>query len=279
MSEAATIPRQDKLFFAAVGALALWVAAWGWLVPGAVDWALPWLVPPLHARFLAAMYLSGATFMAGALLAGSWPTVRVVAPMIGVWTGTLFIVSVLHLADFDFGRPQAWVWFAAYLAYPLIAAWIAWRMRHNHERGDGPAVSWRLRGYLVAQGILFVVLAAALLFFPGSASTVWPWAISPLLAQIYAAPFLSYGLGSLYAARQRVFGEVWLFLLGTALFGIGVLLASVLHWALFSTANLSTWVWFVGFGVLAIAQSMAVGATVARGSVHLAPGQQAASEE
>ncbi len=258
-----TVPLGDKLFFAAVGALALWVAVFGLLLPGQVTEALPWPVPPLHARFLGSMYLSGATFMVGALLARTWPTVRVIVPMISVWTGALAIVSLVHLAEFDFGRTQTWVWFAAYLVYPLIAAWIAWRMRGNHEHSPGAAIPGLLRGYLLAQGGVLVLLALGLFLFPDAAAGAWPWPITPLLAQIYGAPFLSYGLGSLCAARQETRPEVRLFLVGTLVFAAGVQVSSGLHRALFSSTSPAAWIWFVGFATMAVALAAALFLTFA----------------
>jgi hypothetical protein len=165
----ATIPATHKLFYAAVGLLAVWVGAWGHLAPARVDAALPWLVPPMHARFLGAMYLSGTTFMLGALLARRWSSIRVVVPMISVWTGMLFIVSLFHLPEFDWNRPQVWIWFAAYFSYPLIAAWIAWHMRPNAERGGGPTLPSSLRLYLTIQGALVNGLAAFMFLLPGLA--------------------------------------------------------------------------------------------------------------
>ena len=49
------------------------------------------MVPPLHARFLGAMYLSGATFMLLGLAARQWAEMRVTVPMIAIWTGMLGI--------------------------------------------------------------------------------------------------------------------------------------------------------------------------------------------
>src|SRR5207248_11536791 len=93
------------------------------------------------------------------------------------------------------------------------------------------------------------------------ARSVWPWAITPLLTQMYSAPFLSYGVGSLYAARQRTYAEVRLFLIGTCVFAAGVLAASAVHLSLFSSERMATWLWFGGFGlaalVLAIASAVA----------------------
>jgi hypothetical protein len=210
------------------------------------------------------MYLSGTGFMVGALLARVWPTVRVVVPMIAIWTGALLLVSLGHLSQFDFARPQSWVWFAAYSVYPLWAAGIAWRMRSAGARGGGPPLPRSLRHLLTVQGSGVTLLAVLLFLFPAAVSEAWPWAITPFLAQLYGAPFLSYGLGSFWAARQRAWSEVRLYLIGTALFAVGVLLASLIHMELFSWSRPVTWAWFGGVLAATVAQTTALGIEVAR---------------
>src|SRR6266545_2140505 len=128
-----TISGGQKIYFAAVGLLALWVGVWGYFIPGQVDKAIPWLVPPLHSRFLGAMYLSGATFMIGGILAHYYAEVRVMVRAILIWTGMLFVVSLFYLGEFDYSRIQVWIWFGAYIIYPLIALWLMWQDRHVHE--------------------------------------------------------------------------------------------------------------------------------------------------
>src|SRR6188474_3361023 len=141
-----------KIYFGAVGFLALWVGFFGFFVPLHVDWALPWLVPPLHARFLGSMYLSGATFMVLSLYASRWNEVRVVLPMIAIWTGMLFIISLFYLGEFNFAKPQPWIWFGAYLAYPVIALWLAWQYRNVDIVPTGASLPGWARIYLLAQG-------------------------------------------------------------------------------------------------------------------------------
>src|SRR5205823_2628635 len=102
----APVTTWQRVYFAAVGLLALWVGMWGYFDPAHVDQAIPWLVPPLHARFLGAMYLSGATFMLGCILSRRWDEVRVVVPGIAIWTGMLLVVSLFYLDSFDFSRNQ-----------------------------------------------------------------------------------------------------------------------------------------------------------------------------
>ena len=101
-------------------------------------------------------------------------------------------------------------------------------------------------------GTVAVVLALLLLVVPSLMASVWPWPITPLLANIYGAPFFAYGAGSLYAARQRTWSEVRYVLYGTATFAIGVIVASILHAKLFNTHAIATWVWFVGFGLASL---------------------------
>jgi hypothetical protein len=242
------VPFSHKVFFAAVGVLAVWVGIWGFFLPAHVDQTLPWSVPPLHARFLGSIYLSGSVMIV-VILARRGASARVITPMIAIWTGMLFIVSLFYLQTFNWARAQTWVWFGAYLIYPLIALYLFWSQR-GHVDDSGPALSTVLRAYLLVQGSLVTLLALCLLLLPGNMVTLWPWAITPMLAQLYSAPFLSFGLGSLYAARQRVFAHVQILLLGIFVLGIFVLLASLLHLALFSVAHIATWLWFLGFGVV-----------------------------
>jgi hypothetical protein len=242
-----------RVYFGAVGLLALWVGVWGYFNPGQVDTAIPWVVPPLHARFLGSMYLSGAAFMVGCILARRWDEVRVVVPGIAIWTGMLFLVSLLYLDQFDYTRTQVWVWFGAYLVYPLIAIWLAWRHRGDvrRESATGPGLPGWVRGYLLAQGVLATVLALALLLAPGLMVSIWPWKISLLLAQIYSAPFLSYGVMSLLLAFRRDWAEIRIAVVAILVFGAGVLIASFIHRGLFSATNPAAWLWFGSFTVAA----------------------------
>jgi len=245
------------VFYGCVLALALCIGVWGMVLPALADWVLPFPVPPLHARFLGAMYLSGATFMALSTGARQWAEVRVVTPMIAIWTGMLGIVSVLHLAAFDWSRKQVWVWFVAYLAFPIVAAWIAWQQRREHDQPAGVGLPASLRGYLLVQGLVVTGLALCLLLLTETMTAVWPWRITPVLAQIYSAPFLSYGLGSMVAARQRTWREIRIVVYATLLFVVGVLVASLLHMSLFSFAGPAAWLWFGGFAVCALALATA----------------------
>ncbi len=239
-----------RIYFAAVGLLALRVGYAGYFTPAEIGQMIPWQVPPLHSRFLGAMYLSGLVFMIGAVTARLWCEVRAVLPMIALWTGMLFVVSLLHRGEFDYSLRQVWIWYGAYFAYPVIAGWLAWRHRadRGHPEGSATLPAWA-RNYLYAQGAVLTVVALALLVAPTAMVAVWPWKATPLLLQIYASPFLSYGLGSFILARQRVWLEVRLGAAALFTFSALVLAASILHRNLFSLAENPDRIWFALFGL------------------------------
>jgi hypothetical protein len=198
------------------------------------------------------MYLSGLTFMVGGILAHYYVEVRVMVRVIAIWTGMLFIVSLFYLDEFDYSHKPVWFWFGAYLIYPLIALWLMWRERTLREKVDGAVLPAWVRGYLLGQGVVVTLLALVLLFMPEFMATIWPWNITRLLAQIYAAPFLAYGVSSLMLSRQQTWLEVRVVVIGTFVFAVGVLLASLIHRQLFSLANVATWLWFGGFLLAAV---------------------------
>lgn len=228
---------------------ALWVGIWGYFIPSHVDKAIPWLVPPLHARFLGAMYLSAAAFNLGSILAHYYAEVRIVIRMIVIWTGMLLIVSLFYLGEFDYNHKPVWFWFGAYLVYPLIGLWLIWRERNMREKINAPNLPAWAKNYLLIQGMGTTVLSLFLLLVPEFMVSIWPWKITRILAQIYSAPFLSYGLSSLMLSRQEIWPQVRVPIMSTFVFAFGVLLASFIHRGLFSVASLSTWLWFGCFSV------------------------------
>jgi hypothetical protein len=76
---------------------------------------------------------------------------------------------------------------------------------------------------------------------------VWPWKITRLLAQLYSAPFLAYGLSSLMLSRRQTWPEVRVVVVATFVFAFGVLVASFIHRELFSFTGPAAGLWFGGF--------------------------------
>jgi len=72
-----------------------------------------------------------------------------------------------------------------------------------------------------------IALGLCLLLAPRAMGPIWPWQTGRLMLQIYSAPLLSYGIGSLILARQRAWSEIRLALAAIGVFTGGALVASV----------------------------------------------------
>ena len=228
-----------RAYFALVGLFALWVGAWGYFVPAEVVRALPWPVPPLHARFIAAMYFAGLLAMLLSLAARTLAEVRIPIALAAIWTGMLLLVSMLHLDAFDFAKPQVWFWMGAYAVFPLWGAWLYF------GRGAGATATRRpVDPALAAIGVVCLLLGAGLLALPARMIAAWPWKLPPLLASIYAGPFVAYGVAAFMAAREGRPEARRIVLASMLAFCVLVLVASVLHLPLFGFATPSAWVWF-----------------------------------
>ena len=246
----APITQGQKIFFAVICVAALLVAVLGLFNPAYLASIFTWLVlPPLHARFVGAIYLFGAIFMAGCLFARHQAEVRWGVQLIGIWTGMLFIISLLNLSAFDFGLLPVQIWFASYILYPLISIWITVRQPNLMQAAPlpGPELDRRAKGFLLAQGILMSVLAVTLFLAPGFMSTLWPWKVTPLLAQMYAGPLLSYGLGSLWFSTQRQWLGVRAIVPAMLVFSLTTVIVSLLHIGLFSFGEVADLLWFAWF--------------------------------
>lgn len=235
----------ERAYFFAVGALAAAVGLPTFFTPGRAVEVLPFPVPPLHARLIGAMYLSGLAIMLAALVARRWADVRLVPAITAIWTGGLLLVTLLYLEAFDFATKQTLIWFGAYLAYPVIGVWLL--VRHRHDGGAAAAdrpLPAGSRRWLMGQGVVLSAVGVALLVAPGTVAEGWPWPVTSLLAQIYSAPLLAYGIGSLLLSRVRTWRETWIEVVGIGLFALLALIGSVIHRDLFAVGDPAAWAWF-----------------------------------
>lgn len=243
----------QRIFFAVICAAALLVAVLGLFNPTYLASIFTWLeLPPLHARFVGAIYAFGAVFMAGCLAARYQAEVRWAVQLIGIWTGMLFIISLLNLSVFDFNLLPVQVWFASYIIYPIIALFMTLQQSHLMRAGDLPGfplAGWA-KLFLFIQGFLFSLLAGLLFFAPGLMTALWPWKVTPVLAQMYSGPLLAYGLGSLLFSRQSKWLGVRAILPGMLIFAAATVIISFLHIGLFSFSEPADLLWF-GWFILA----------------------------
>ena len=244
------ITQGQKVFFGVIFLAALLVAALGLFNPAYLAEIFTWLVlPPLHARFVGAIYLFGAIFMAGCLLAKKQAEVRWAVQMIGLWTGMLCIISLLNLNVFGLNLLPVQIWFASYIIYPIIAIVMTIRQPSMTQAASlsGPTLDRWAKNFLLTQGILITLLSVALFFAPQVMSTLWPWKVTPVLTQMYAGPLLSYGLGSYLFSKQEQWLGVRSIVPAMLSFTLITVIISFIHINLFAFNEIADLLWFAWF--------------------------------
>ena len=241
------------LFLGLFGATA-WVGFFGFFRPEEIHRALAFPVPPLHARFIGAIYLGTAVFCALSLISRSLVEIRTTLHIATWWTGWLLMVTILQWDRFDLANPRVWFWVVAYVVFPTVGAWLL--LGPSRDRAEAPASAviaepW-IRLALRVQGFAFVVLALLFFLAPNAVVAIWPWKVSAFLTQIYSGPVLGYGLGSLVLARHGNWRETFFPSLGLLLASCLAIVGSLRHLALFAPGSPSKMVWFATLAALAL---------------------------
>jgi hypothetical protein len=253
------ITNGQKAFFAVIFAAALLVAVLGLFNPGYLASIFTWMeLPPLHARFVGAIYLFGAVFMLGCLFGKRQAEVRWAVQMIGIWTGMLFVISILNLSAFGLNLLPVQIWFASYIIYPIIAIWMTFRDSASMKPAalPGPALDSWAKYFLLVQSVVFALLALALFFAPGFMSTLWPWKVTRTLAQMYAGPLLSIGVGSYIYSQQGQWLGIRSIMPGLLSFTAATAIVSAMHGSLFSFSEAADLLWFAWFIVSTVILGM-----------------------
>ncbi len=155
------------------------------------DLYFSWTIyPPLSAAFLGAGYL--ASFVLELLSAREtiWARARPAVPGVWVFTFLTLIITLLHLDRFHFDSPSiitragTWVWLGVYVSVP-IAMWILWLLQARRPGVDPPRSAplprW-LRGILILQGSIMLLVGGSMILFPKTMTPIWPWILYPLSA-------------------------------------------------------------------------------------------------
>ncbi|RBY81749.1 hypothetical protein DQ238_06970 [Geodermatophilus sp. TF02-6] len=183
------------------------------VLAGQTDRSFAWTIaPPLTAAFMGAGYAAGFVLVVLSLRDGVWARTRVPLLTILVFVVITLAATLLHLDRFHFAaefadrpalaRAAAWFWFAVYVVVPV--GMLALLLPQERAPGvDPPArhpVPRVLRGLLAAESAVLTVVGAALFVAPATATTLWPWTLTPLTARVVAAWLVAFGVATALAA-------------------------------------------------------------------------------
>ena len=167
---------------------------------------------PLAAAFLGASYWASLSIEALAGRQAAWANARIAVPAVLVFTALTLVATLLHLDKFHFGggfaaRTQlvTWGWMAIYVLVPLlmlIILAVQARIPGMDPPRSAPLPRWLL-ALLAVQGIILFGFGVALFAVPAHVMQLWPWRLTPLLAQATAAWLISLGVAAIHALFER----------------------------------------------------------------------------
>jgi len=172
-----------------------------------------WTIPnPLSAAFLGAGYWAAVAIEALAARQRPWANARIAVPAVLVFTvltlaATLTHLGQLHLgARFPAGTQIVTVaWIAIYLLVPALML-VLLAVQARTPGADPPRTvglpAW-LYVMLAAQAIVLLGLGTALFAAPGQVAPLWPWKLTPMMAQAIGAWLIALGVAAGHALLER----------------------------------------------------------------------------
>ncbi len=248
----------ERLYLGTITLAALFVAYLGFLAPKRMDESFTWAaLPPLHARFVASLYLFGGVYLGACTLARRRAANGPVYGGITAFTGLLLLVTLLNLNAFDFDLAPVWVWTVSYIVYPIVAIVLTisvWR-RGGFSEPENPSdrtiPRWG-RAALQCLAAGSAIVGLLLLVDRELMVRVWPWKVSNGLAQFYAAPILAIAFCAWRYSRRNRWASLQAFAPALLALGGATVASSVRHRAVFGATGLSEVVWYSAFGLIAV---------------------------
>jgi hypothetical protein len=194
-----------------------------------------------------------------------WSHARIAVPAVLIFTVLTLVVTLLHLDRFHLYVPElvtrfvAWVWMVIYIAVPIIMAiLLVMQLRapgEDNRGGSEPFAPW-VRGLLIAQALIMVVLGIALLVVPTSVAPYWPWALTELTGRAIGAWLTSVGVAAAQTAWENDYQRTRSALFSYALLVVLQLLALSRYPNEVAGSGLSLWLYLLfltSMGVVAVA--------------------------
>lgn len=253
MTSDAPLRPTERAYLVLVSAFALWVVLWTWPWPAESGRALPWTLPPLHARVVGSLYAAGALALLASWRSRRRGTLHGALLLAVVWTGVLLLVSLLNVAQLADARPQLAFWWFAYAVFPTWGAWLWWLAPRPPRRAHASRPGLAAAAALALLGLALLARVPAVLAH-------WPWPLPPLLAQVYAGPVLACAVLIASLSCQAPHRDQAPVRAALALLAALLLLASALHADRLDAAAPGTWLWLAApaLGLLALGRAHAL---------------------
>jgi hypothetical protein len=220
------------------------------LAPGHTARYWAWTIhPSMSAVWVGAGYMFGACAISTMLVLNRWRTAILATVATIPFAYAMIVATLLHLGQFPTGSPRFWVWLVIYAVLPIGLPVILLRNRRADPGVEpGDQLLPRFLGRAVgAIGALIDAYGLALFIAPATVGRVWPWPLTPLMAQVVAGWLM-------FERRSR---SVRAFLPSVALWFSVLGVAALFHLDEFTTGPAATVAYFAAV-VVVVAVSLGI---------------------
>jgi len=206
------IPGMRRLLFAA-SVLVLLAGIQLFVFTGETGHFFAWTIAnPLSAAFLGAGYWAAVAIEALAGRQAQWANARIAVPAVLTFTLLTLTATVTHLGQVHLGAQFAAgtqivtvAWIAIYILVPALML-ILLAVQARTPGVDPPRVAglpaW-LNVMLAVQAAVLLALGIALFATPAQAVPLWPWELTPMMAQAIGAWLIALGVAAGQALAER----------------------------------------------------------------------------
>jgi hypothetical protein len=206
------VPGMRRLLFTAA-VLVLLAGFQLFVLTGRTSTFFAWTIAnPLAAAFLGAGYWASVSIEALSGRQRLWANARIAVPAVFVFTVLTLVATLMHLGQFHLGANHATgtrivtvAWFAIYILVPLLMLVVL--AVQARAPGTDPPRSHGLPAWIYAvlavQAIVLLGFGVALFATPAQTAPLWPWKLTPLVAQATGAWLLSLGVAAVHALLER----------------------------------------------------------------------------
>jgi len=167
---------------------------------------------PLAAAFLGASYWASLSIEAMAGRQTAWANARIAVPAVLVFSVLTLVSTLLRLDKFHFGGGFAattqiitWTWVAIYVLVPvlmLIVLAVQARIPGQDPPRSAALPGW-VYGSLAVQAVGLFGFGVALFAAPAQTAPLWPWKLTPLLAQVTGAWLIGLAVAAVHGLLER----------------------------------------------------------------------------
>src|SRR4051794_15304815 len=171
------------------------------------EWFAWTIAPPLSAAFFGACFGSTLVVEILSLRQPAWAPIRLNALAIFVFASMTLAATLIHLDKFHLtgdnaatfqAQAAAWFWLVVYIVVPLALP-VLIVLQERAPGVDAPdrfPVPLALRVPLGLESAVLLAVGIALFAVPSQAIHLWPWPLTPLVAQVTGAWLVAFGLVS-----------------------------------------------------------------------------------